>query len=167
MQVKMPKLSTRRQNITQNTIEFISCWSFAGRHGAAFNCVCETQNVSFVIGCQLEIASRLGMRARVQVPYHRWDPFGLGSVCRGPVYAATVCEFRRVVVFGRQFLWCLPFPLPLPIFLPLPLHSSLSPKRRGLVRTQFSKASQSLHIVQLSVSVLVPVHSRGSFSGDS
>jgi hypothetical protein len=91
------------------------------------------------------------MKSHVQFPSHCWDPFGLGSVCKDPVRIATVAVSSYVLILlslEDTVSLVSSMPTGLTIFLPCLLHSSLSPKRgRGLMRTEFSRVSQSRDIV--------------------
>jgi hypothetical protein len=71
-------------------------------------------------------------------PSQCWDPFWLKPVqalCMLP-QSLRVHMCISLVVSGRQFSWCLPFPLALSLSLLL-LRSSLNPNRRGLMKTSY------------------------------
>lgn len=113
--------------VLQNTIELVLCWSTTPGYGPALRCgdlytetLLEKTNFPFTSGCQLQIASWLGVELVSASPPSMPEPAWLDPVT-GCVHSARLCEFTC----ASDLLWleglfprCLPASLPLRIVVP-------------------------------------------------
>lgn len=104
-------------------------------------------NISFVIGCQLEIASWLVMGAVSTSPLST-GALSVFDMFRPHAFSHCLSEFicQSCCVWKAVFSWCFLSPLGPTIFLPSLLHSSLSPEGERFdgdipIRTECSKVS--------------------------
>lgn len=162
-----------RQKVSKNSIEFDLHWlSILVHMRPALHVVCipseiplEKTNFSSVSNQQLRIVSELGIRVCISFSFRCQESIWLGPEHLAPIPVGS-CVPQSCSVWRALLPWNHSPPQMLTTFPPLLPQSYLSPEGRDSMRKPHFEhrvpRSLILHIVQLQVSVLVPIREADS-----